>query len=382
MLTVRVTRYKDRKNLVLWWRDPITDRVKTRSAGTHKQREAEREAARLENKLRANEVVDERITWNVFRERVEDEKLPGLADKSQEAYRTAMNVLEDLIDPNRLAAVGQPSTLALFVRRLRERGIRETTVATYLRHLGVILRWATRQNLLAHVPPMPTVRIGKRNSVMRGRPVTAEEFERMLAAVATMGWTEEHRPPWLRFLRGLWWSGLRLGESLAVSWDQDEPFAVDLSGQFPFFRIYSEAQKSRRDQLHPMAPELAEMLDTWPDDERHGPLFRLPHPIAGYPLPPVEVGKFVAAIGRKASIKTSADPVKYASAHDLRRSFGTRWAKKVRPNVLREMMRHRDIATTMTFYVREDADDLAEEIWATVGDAPTESETQATADCS
>jgi len=34
------------------------------------------------------------------------------------------------------------------------------------------------------------------------------------------------------------------------------------------------------------------------------------------------------------------DTNKYASAHDLRRSFGTRWAKRVMPVVLQKLMRH------------------------------------------
>ena len=31
---------------------------------------------------------------------------------------------------------------------------------------------------------------------------------------------------WARFIEGLWLSGLRLGEGVALSWDEDAPFAV------------------------------------------------------------------------------------------------------------------------------------------------------------
>ena len=58
---------------------------------------------------------------------------------------------------------------------------------------------------------------------------------------------------------------------------------------------------------------------------------------------------------------------KFASAHDLRRSFGTRWAKKVMPAVLQCLMRHANIATTMKYYVTLDADELADELWAGFG---------------
>jgi len=55
--------------------------------------------------------------------------------------------------------------------------------------------------------------------------------------------------------------------------------------------------------------------------------------------------------------------VKYASAHDCRRGFGTRWAKRVMPAVLQRLMRHRNIDTTMKYYVGIQADDVAADLW-------------------
>jgi len=55
---------------------------------------------------------------------------------------------------------------------------------------------------------------------------------------------------------------------------------------------------------------------------------------------------------------------KYASAHDLRRSFGTRWASRVKPATLQLLMRHASIETTLKYYVAQDADDIAVELWS------------------
>jgi integrase len=55
---------------------------------------------------------------------------------------------------------------------------------------------------------------------------------------------------------------------------------------------------------------------------------------------------------------------KFASAHDLRRSFATRWAARVKPATLQLMMRHADIKTTLDYYVDQDADEVAAELWA------------------
>ena len=75
----------------------------------------------------------------------------------------------------------------------------------------------------------------------------------------------------------------------------------------------------------------------------------------------------VGLIGELAGVKVHVHPVtsriKYASAHDLRRSFGTRWAKRFMPAVLQTLMRHESISTTMTFYVDLDTDSRAEELW-------------------
>ena len=56
--------------------------------------------------------------------------------------------------------------------------------------------------------------------------------------------------------------------------------------------------------------------------------------------------------------------VKYASAHDLRRSFGERWATRVMPQVLMELMRHASIKATMRYYVGRNAQRTADALWA------------------
>lgn len=91
------------------------------------------------------------------------------------------------------------------------------------------------------------------------------------------------------------------------------------------------------------------------------------------------VGKVVSEIGEKAGVKVNTEAhtgrVKYASAHDLRRSFGERWAVQVMPQVLKELMRHESIETTMKYYVGRNAETTAAALYqalpprgATTGD--------------
>lgn len=49
---------------------------------------------------------------------------------------------------------------------------------------------------------------------------------------------------------------------------------------------------------------------------------------------------------------------KFASAHDLRRSFGDRWSRRVLPQHLQELMRHESISTTLRYYAERTWDVL------------------------
>jgi hypothetical protein len=112
--------------------------------------------------------------------------------------------------------------------------------------------------LLPKVPDFHMPKRAKGLTLMRGRPITTEEFERMLAAVPKL--RPNDAATWVHYLKGLWLSGLRLEESTVLSWDEDTPITVDLSGRRPRLRIYAEAEKGHQDRLLPMTPDFAQFL--------------------------------------------------------------------------------------------------------------------------
>jgi hypothetical protein len=70
----------------------------------------------------------------------------------------------------------------------------------------------------------------------------------------------------------------------------------------------------------------------------------------------------IGIVGRLSNVKVAekaAGKVKFASAHDLRRSFGERWAARVMRQVLLELMRHESIETTLGYYVGRNAQNTA-----------------------
>jgi integrase len=372
-IKVYVIQEGDRKNLTMRFRDPVTGRHVKRSAGTRNQREAEKAAAKWEAELNEGRYQPaSRLTWDAFRKRYEEEYASALAPGTRRRIAAVFNSVEEVLNPKRLREL-TADRLSQYRVRLKAKGKADATIGIHFAHLKAALRWAARVGMLPKAPDIEA----KRPNKMKGRAIGLEEFERMLGAVpkvltVPVGPGSRERQPagleilesWRYLLRGLWLSGLRLGEALELTWDRRDRPCVDLEGRRP--RLwFPGTQKSKKYQFSPMAPEFAQVLLATPEAKRRGRVFR-PLPLRGEsPVTTERAMKTISAIGEKAGVKVGED--KYASAHDLRRAFGRRWSKRVMPPVLKELMRHGNIATTMTYYVGADADDAAEVLWAAVG---------------
>jgi len=354
---------RGRKHLVLRWTDPETGAVREQTAGTGSRKKAERAAGKLDAALvEGRYAAPNRMTWEEVRGRFDDEKLTFSSKRTRESYATALDVFERTMRPRRISEI-KAATISTYQSRLQKRGLRTATIASYSRQLKSFLRWAERVGYLAKAPyvAIPKTRGGK---IMRGRPITTEEFERLLSQVGSVV-GENVAESWRHYLRGMWVSGLRLTESLHLYWDRCDGLRVDLSGNRPMLQISAEFEKSRKDRIHPMAPEFAEFLQAVPETERHGPVFD-PQGYNGERPRADWVAKKVSDMGRLAGVVVDErdGKRKFASLHDFRRAFGQRWAAKLLPQQLRELMRHESIDTTLKFYVGQDAERTADIVWA------------------
>jgi len=377
-IRVHDVKYKTRQNLLMRYRDPVTHKQVARTTGSTRKRDAERIAAKWEAELREGRYQKpSRITWEEFRERYEHEKLATLSERTLESSDAAFNHLESEIDPKLLESLTSQQ-LSRFQRKLSDKGMKATTLASHLRAIRAALNWAVRQGLMRKSPTidMPKGAKGIDRS-MRGRPITLEEVERMLDVVTKVRKLEPEK--WKLLLKGLWLSGLRLGEALALSWDPDADVAVQLGGKFPRIRLFAEGHKAHRDQWLTITPDFAKQLLAIPEDERHGLVFGIHGKVRNRPLSTKRASRYISAIGEKALVVVDANDLRVridpkteeetsvprcATAHDLRRAFGTRWSKRVMPATLMQLMRHKSIETTMKYYVEHSADDLAADLWA------------------
>lgn len=355
-----------RKYLYMRFRDPESGKQNTRSTGKSNRREAERVAAKWEAELREGRYQKPaRMRWEEFREYYEDNVSSTQKKSTAANYASALNAFERACRPERVSDM-TTERVAAFVRELRSRKLTEPSVARHLRHLKAVSNWAKRQGFLNTVP---TFEMPKRADTarMKGRPITLEEFERMLDATdSVVG--DQAAESWRFLLNGLWSSGLRLGEAMALRWDhQPGSVSVRLNDRRSVLAFDGDAQKSGKVQLVPLAPEAVSLLEPFQQEEgfvfeplrRRGPGAMARHT--------EKIGKLISQIGAAAGVIVDHATGKTASAHDLRRAFGFRWSRRVMPAQLKSLMRHASIETTMTFYVDQSAEIAATELWDALG---------------
>lgn len=365
-IRVHVVKYPDRDNLVMRYCCPLTGKQVSRSTGTNRRREAEKTAAKWEAELQEGRYQrDARMGWDEFRVFWEQSRLPSLKPESACKYASTFNAFESLCRPAKIADL-TTTRVTTFAAELRSKGLAEPSVAKHLRHLKAIARWAHRQSLLVKVPEfeMPNrAAVAK----MKGRPITGEEFDRLLDSVPSVV-GDDAAESWQHLLRGLWWSGLRLGEALALRWEQT-PGGVwaMLDGRRSVLAFDAGSQKSGKVELVPLAPEAVELLE--PCRQSRGYVFR-PHRLdGGGPMArdSNKASRLIGRIGRAAGVVVDVESGKTATAHDLRRAFGSRWARRVMPAELKALMRHASIETTMTYYVEQNAQATAASLWDSLG---------------
>ena len=370
-LKVYVVEFGDRGTYQLQWRCPMTGRKKTRSSGVKvtgkaKDRDAAvKKAQALETSLRSNYTATSKaIPWQAFRERYERDVAAGKAANTATKVVSVFNQIENYLSPQKLTDLTE-ERIGYLTSELRLAKKAEASIKSTLSHLKAALRWAKRMKLLPAVPEieMPS-RLAEKS---KGRPITGEEFDRMIAAIPKVIERAADVPAWERLLRGLWLSGLRLGEALALSWTDESAIRVDLSGKRPMLNIPAGCDKSGKARLLALTPDFAELLLVTPQADRRGLVFKLPsRGVNGAVLTADRVKHLICKIGEKAGIKVAqnGERVKFASAHDLRRSFGERWSARLLPQVLMELMRHADIKTTLTYYVGKNAERTADAVYA------------------
>jgi integrase len=145
-----------------------------------------------------------RMGWSDFRDYHERHCLSAMNPRSVDAYAAALNIYQRFHRPERVPEISA-ARITAWQTQLRTEGKAEATIANYSRHLKAVLNWAKSQGWLATVPKITMPKRVKGAKVLKGRPITTEEFERILTAIESVVGTEAATSRL---------SGLRLAESL------------------------------------------------------------------------------------------------------------------------------------------------------------------------
>jgi len=375
-MTVWAEKLPDRPHYVLRWID-AAGRQRQRATDTARRDQAVRLAVAWEADLRAGPARD--LTWPEFAAVYTAERMEALALRTRRHWQSVLAALDDYGPPARLADVDARYLAGFTAWLLRPREIAPrkpdgqprtkttapATAESYLKRLLAALHWAAEQRLVAAAPRRPKIERRNKSRRARGRDLTAEEFDRFRLAVRKL-YPRRMARALNRLLRGLWTSGLRLEEAIGLHWTREDrirPVRLDHPRLKPLLALPWHRQKSKREETIPCAPEFAAFLRTCPPARRRGPVFRLCGATGQRLRDRDYLGKLIARAGKAAGIivhRYADGRPKYATAHDLRRSFAQRWADRgLNEFELQALMRHRSSETTRQYYLDHSADRLA-----------------------
>ena len=215
------------------------------------------------------------MAWAEFRERYRELQLSGLRERSADCADDRLDIAERILKPRTLADVADSEALHELQAKLlageeSRYGTRSAvTTRNYIVSLMAALNWAATMGWLAVVPKVRKVKVSKRRQ-MKGRPITLEEFERMLANVeAVVG--AEAAASWRYVLRAAWESGLRLDELMHLHWSDGRYIVPQWPADgLPELAIPATMQKNDTEESIPLLPGFETLLLETPEIERFG----------------------------------------------------------------------------------------------------------------
>lgn len=334
-----------------------------------------------------SKVLGPEMDWESFREEYRRLHLSMVRDSTAFHAASRLDLAERILKPKTLGDVSESAALhdlqARFLageqsRRKKPRSA--YTVRGYMNSVLAALNWANLQGWLPNAPKIRKIKTPKQK-VMKGRPITEQEFQLMLDSVEDVV-GEAAAESWSYILRGLWESVLRIEELMHVSWDKPGTIRPSWrNGQPPILQIPAALQKNDTEEDIPLLPWFEKVLFETPEDCRIGWVFnpeslqlRLGRKVRHHRPQAEWVGKVIGRIGKTAGIvvedadEKTGRPVKYVTAHDLRRSCGERLREAgVPPLVICRVMRHSSWETTRRHYAPGDVQRDAEVLRDTLG---------------
>ena len=291
--------------------------------------------------------------WSQFVQRAEREYFDGLALRSIEKCEQTLRKFERLHGDFDCAELSTGHMLD-FQTSLRDAGLASATVDSTMQTIWAVVRWGVDFDLLPAIN-RPRKRNRKRDRVTqkaKGRSLTGEEIDRMIAAVPHVVRKGEDADAFVRAIHAARLMGLRLDDCHRLRFDPAPGahwLTLDIAQPVVTF---SDAQKSGATEDVPLTAAAVTWLQSLPAVEwiARGRGERGWHKTTG------RTCRVIAAAGRRACIVTKptggkGGQPKFASLHDLRRTFATElFSQGYTVKQVQSRTRHADHNTLLTYY--------------------------------
>ena len=261
--------------------------------------------------------------------------------KSKTMYQNAFNKFEEVIETDVPVNSITEFHFGTFKEHLKNKLAYETQ-RTYVNYMNIFFNYLIKSN--QYKKENPFLRLKRRDKKFI-RTITDEHFELILKKL------NETNKGLYRFIFFLRKTGFRLNEALELRWEQ-------IKWDENIISMTNFKDNSNND-IFPLNIEngtLKEFLLSFKKES--GKIFNLNREWCRQPYQ-----KVIEKINeeKKKENKSWKNIPKY-TIHDIRRTAISKWAKKLHPLELTKMARHKDIQTTMRYYVNMNMSEIAEKL--------------------
>lgn len=374
---------RGRRGLCFRWKEE--GRWKEQKCETNRRSAAERAAVEFAIKLERDARESMSLTWSEFCNQYEDEHVDHTSTGNQTKWGLVRRRFQEFLNEKKMAELPMleftPKLINGFRARLRKDLKSPASVASYFATFKAGLSYATELEIAPVIPMMRQRNKGSTPIKMRGRPVTTEEFERMIDAVHKVVGRDRAKE-FQNVLKMLWLGGLRRSEALKFHTERLDCHRFDGLWTDNPEAVFHASQKNKKTQRVAMTKDWAEFVRSL--DLKPGWVCNPINDRGWRVTSDTEIGRYIAKFGREAKVivipgMDDQDP-SFATAQNLRQGFGYRWATRVMPVTLMHLMRHSDIKTTMQFYAAVDAKAAAADMDKRALMVATESDRKAVTD--
>ncbi len=260
--------------------------------------------------------------------------------KNAKIFRYAVKKISGIVDVN-LKIDSVDEFLYNKIKEYLLQNLAYETARSYINYLRILFNFAINRDY--YKKKNPFIRL-KRREKKYITIIPDEHFDLILT------YLKELNIELYRFIVFIRYTGFRLTEALMLEWQQIK-FSQKLISLTTF-------KDNNRNDIFPLNIENGALINfLLPFKKESGKVFNTDQ---------WAVKKFQKAIEsinteKKEADKNFIDIPKY-TIHDIRRTFGSKYANKLMPIELMKLMRHKDITTTLRYYVNIQMTDIADKL--------------------